>query len=83
LSHIAPRRSNVLVLHDDPLLRVGLVAALRQHAAFEIVIDSVDGLRPFRPPIDVVIADYHNAMRLADEAFAARTGRSRHPGSWP
>jgi DNA-binding NarL/FixJ family response regulator len=68
LSHISPRRSNVLVIHDDPLLRVGLVAALRQHAAFEVVIDSVDGLRPCGPPIDVVIADYHNAMRLADEA---------------
>jgi DNA-binding NarL/FixJ family response regulator len=69
MNHIAPRRSSILVIHDDPLLRAGLVAALRQHAALEIVIDGVDGLRPCGPPIDVVIADYHNAMRLVDEGY--------------
>jgi DNA-binding NarL/FixJ family response regulator len=68
LSHLAHRCSNVLVIHDDPLLRVGLVAALRQHTAFAVVIDGVDGLRPCAQSIDVVIADYHEATRLAQEA---------------
>jgi hypothetical protein len=69
MNHIAPRRSTVLVLHDDPLLRAGLFAALRQHAAFEVFVDDMDPLNPDGPPIDVGIADYANAMRLADDVF--------------
>ncbi len=61
---IAPRLSNILVMHPDPLLSAGLVAALRDHACFEIFIDGVDTLAADDPAIDVVIADYGNAMRL-------------------
>ncbi len=39
MNHVAPRRSTLLVMHPDPLLRAGLVAALRQHAAFETFVD--------------------------------------------
>lgn len=68
MNHIAPRRSNILVMHPDPLLSAGLVAALRQHAAFEIYVDGVDTLTSDGPQIDVVIADYYDAMRLTDAA---------------
>ena len=68
MSQIANRRSSVLVIHDDPLVRVGLVAALRQHTAFAIVIDGADGARTCAQSLDVVIADYHDARRLAEQA---------------
>ncbi|WP_280155840.1 response regulator transcription factor [Piscinibacter sp. XHJ-5] len=67
----APRRSNILVMQDDPLLCAGLVAALRQHPAFEIYVDGVDVMDPDGLRIDVVIADYSHAMALADAAVRA------------
>ena len=72
MNHIAPRRSNILVMHPDPLLSAGLVAALRQHAAFEIYVDGVDTLTSDGPQIDVVIADYHDGMRLTNAAVRTR-----------
>ena len=71
MNYIAPDRSNILVMHHDPLLRAGLVAALRQHAAFEVFVDDADAASPDQPEIDVVIADYSHAMRLADSAVRA------------
>jgi DNA-binding NarL/FixJ family response regulator len=74
MNHTPPHRPNILVMHDDPLLCAGLVTALRQDAALEIHVDSADTASPDGPPIDVVIADYSHAMRLADPAF-----RAAHP----
>ena len=58
------RRSNVLVMQPDPILSAGLVAALRQQPTFEVFVHGVDNLGPEGPRVDVVIADYGNAMRL-------------------
>lgn len=60
------RRFNLLVMHPDPILCAGLVAALRQHAAFEVFVHGVDHLGAGGPQVDVVIADYATAMRLTD-----------------
>jgi DNA-binding NarL/FixJ family response regulator len=60
------RHLNVLVMHPDPIVCAGLVAALRQRAIFEIFVRGVDNLTPSGPPIDVAIADYNNAMLLTD-----------------
>lgn len=66
------RRSNVLVMQPDPILSAGLVAALRQQPTFEVFVHGVDNLGPEGPRVDVVIADYVNAMRLTQpEARAA------------
>ena len=65
MDHFAPRRSTVLVMHPDPLLRAGLVTALRQHPAFETFVDGADAAVSELPRIDVVITDYDNAMHLA------------------
>jgi len=62
------RRPNVLVMHADPILSAGVVAALRQHPTLEVLVHGVDSLDPLSPPIDVVIADYGNAIRLTDAA---------------
>jgi len=51
-------------MHPDPLLRAGLVATLRQHAAFETFVDG--DLISDRPRPDVVITDHDTATRLAE-----------------
>jgi two-component system NarL family response regulator len=70
MNHAMPHRSTILVRHHDPLLCAGLVSALRQHPSFDVLTDedapACDGQR-----IDVVVADYQHAMRLADAASRA------------
>jgi DNA-binding NarL/FixJ family response regulator len=68
MSPSIPRRSNVLVMHHDPLLAAGVVAALRQHADFEV---HAEAAVPDEPSIDVVIADHAHALRLADAGVRA------------
>ncbi|KWT64518.1 MULTISPECIES: response regulator transcription factor [unclassified Variovorax] len=68
MNYCSLRRSNVLVMQPDPILSAGLVAALRQHAAFEVYVHGVDNLGPEGARIDVVIADYGNAMQLTQPA---------------
>jgi DNA-binding NarL/FixJ family response regulator len=64
-----PARSlNVLVMHSDPLLRAGLVAALRERPSLEIVVHGGGDLHSMQRPVDVVIADYWEAMRLTNAA---------------
>lgn len=71
MNDTATERSSVLVMHHDPLLHAGLVAALRQHTAFEILVGAADSLPLDRPSIDVVVTDYDHAVRLADPAARA------------
>jgi DNA-binding NarL/FixJ family response regulator len=59
----SPRRLNVLIMHPDPIVCAGLVAALRHDASFEMFVHADDRI-PSAPTVDVVIADYHNAMVL-------------------
>lgn len=74
MNHLPPARSNVLVMHADPLLSAGLVAALRQHPRFEVFVHGVDNLGGDGPPMDAVITDYADALRLADPAGRAARG---------
>lgn len=74
MNHLPPARSNVLVMHADPLLSAGLVAALRQHPLFEVFVHGVDNLGGDGPPMDVVITDYGDALRLANPASGAARG---------
>jgi DNA-binding NarL/FixJ family response regulator len=71
MNHTSPHRSTILVTHHDPLLCAGLVAALGQQAAFEVFADDIGALRSDEIRIDVVIADYGQAMRLADPTTRA------------
>ena len=62
-------RSSILVMHHFPLLCAGLVTALRQQVAFDVFVDDIDAMRSEETRIDVVVADYDHAMRLADPAI--------------
>lgn len=68
MNHIATHRSTILVMQHDPLLRAGLVAALRQQESFEVIVEEEDTLGEHERRIDVVVADYSHAMRWADAA---------------
>jgi two-component system NarL family response regulator len=71
MNQIAPGRLNIQVMHHDPLLCAGLVAALREHADFEIFAGETHDTRNGEQPVDVVIADYNHAMRLTSPAARA------------
>jgi DNA-binding NarL/FixJ family response regulator len=67
-------QANVLTLHPDPLVRAGIVASLRQHGGFEVFEDGADRANADGGRIDVVIADYHQAMRLTGAAARGTPG---------
>jgi DNA-binding NarL/FixJ family response regulator len=69
------RPLNVLVMHSDPLLCAGVVVALRQQASLEVYVHGVDDLTSNRPPIDVVIAEYQDAVSLTDRAVPPGHGK--------
>ena len=63
---LAERSSaKVLTLHPDPLICAGISACLHQHGGFEVIHEGPDGPSWHDAQIDVVIADYQQAMRLA------------------
>src|SRR5262245_13572339 len=65
---------NVLTLHPDPLVQAGIVASLRQHGGFEVFDEGLDRVNRNGTRIDVVIADYHDAMRLPGTASQGADG---------
>jgi DNA-binding NarL/FixJ family response regulator len=74
----SPRRLNVLIMHPDAIVCAGLVAALRERANFETFVHA-DGRLPGATSVDVVIADYDNAMSLAEPASGQTYGTLAEP----
>ncbi|WP_042579612.1 response regulator transcription factor [Variovorax paradoxus] len=67
MNHCPPPRLNVLVRHPDPIVRAGLLAALRANASQDISVHEASDRSPNgEPTIDVVVTDYDNAMQLSD-----------------
>jgi two-component system NarL family response regulator len=67
------RRLNVMVMHPDPIVCAGLVAALGRHANFTMRVHGDEDPDSGASPVDVVIADYETAMFLADPAATIDT----------
>lgn len=65
---------NVLTLHSNPLVHAGIVASLRQHGGFEVFDEGPDPANRSGIRMDVVVADYHDAMRLAGAASEGTVG---------
>jgi DNA-binding NarL/FixJ family response regulator len=74
MNYSSSRRLNILVMHPDPLVRAGLLAALRQNSSFDVFVYAVDDLTSTGSPMQVVIADYDHAMLLADSAARGALG---------
>jgi len=75
----------VLIIHDDPLTRTGLVAALQSYTDFEPLTADSNRIETLandsaREPlfVDVLVADYRSAICLAD-AFARQPAARRRP----
>ncbi len=68
MNHYPLRRPNILVMHQDPILCAGLVAALRRAESFVVFVHAVDTLEASGSRMDAVVADYDSAMHLAEQA---------------
>ncbi|MGZ5910802.1 MAG: hypothetical protein ACXWLB_13085, partial [Reyranella sp.] len=55
------RRLNVMVMHPDPIVCAGLVAALGRQTNFTMLVPGNEDVSSCQSPIDVVIADYETA----------------------
>lgn len=62
----APPPLRVLVSHPEPLLAMGLVAALREQAAVEVAMTGIRGPAAEAWP-NVVVTDYRGGLALAQE----------------
>ena len=59
----------VLVIHDDPLTRIGLIAALGTYTDIQPVTSDLGGFDPLQSEalfVDVLVADYSNGIGLAE-----------------
>ena len=56
---------DVLVMHAEPLIAVGLAAALRQCPGFAVQVHGGDGLPG--EGVDVIVADYQDGVQLASK----------------
>jgi DNA-binding NarL/FixJ family response regulator len=54
---------SVLVMHTEPLIAIGLAAALRQVPGFVVSVHGGDDVPP--EAIDVIVADYQDGVQLA------------------
>jgi DNA-binding NarL/FixJ family response regulator len=72
-------RTHLLVLHPDPILCAGLVAALRQHPGFDVFVHDGEKANLEQERIDVVLADYKSAMQLTDGATRVGLGIPGEP----
>ena len=68
-------RLSVLVMHADPIVCAGVVAALRQYPVFDVSVRRTDEPGDDGPRVDVAITDYDNAMLLTDRGLRATHGR--------
>lgn len=66
MNHSFSSQLNVLVMHPDPIVGAGVVAALRQEPGLEVSVYNLAEPAPGGPAADVVITDYDNAIRLTD-----------------
>ena len=66
---ITPGEVSVMILCADPVIAAGLSAVLHEGSGFQIVSAPEPGDPACGPcPVDVVIADYETALRLAQRA---------------
>jgi DNA-binding NarL/FixJ family response regulator len=68
-------RLSVLVMHADPIVCAGVVAALQQYPVFDVCMRRADEPADEGPRVDVAITDYDNAMLLTDPGLRPMQGR--------
>ncbi|MDB5858749.1 MAG: uncharacterized protein JWQ76_2438 [Ramlibacter sp.] len=66
MNHLPLRGTNVRIMHPDPFLSAGLVAALRVYAGVEVFVHGAGSASADEPQVDVVVADYGTALQPAD-----------------
>src|SRR5258705_1718139 len=90
MSRRAPHRSqimnqpplrgvNVLVKHGEPLLALGMAAALRQHPDLDVRMDRVETPEARYADADVILTDYLDGLHLAAEQRVSTSAALRCP----
>ncbi|MDM0022293.1 response regulator transcription factor [Variovorax saccharolyticus] len=79
MNRLPIRPLNVMVTYPDPIVCTGLVTALRQHEDLQIFVDGSDDATCRPVHIDIVIADYPNALRLIQEGRQSAHGKAAGP----
>jgi DNA-binding NarL/FixJ family response regulator len=77
--HSPLRSGNVLVKHGEPLLALGMTAALRQQADLDVRLDDVETSDGRQVDADVVVTDYLDGLQLAAEQRGPTAAFARHP----
>ena len=77
MSHSIERSHAVLVLHSEPIVAVGLGAALRRLPEFDVLVGQHDS-ETTAP--DVVVSDYEHGVQLAAELHAGHRWAPRRVG---
>ena len=73
------RGVNVLVKHGEPLLALGMAAALRQQRDLEVRIDHIEASGFPHDDADVILTDYLDGLRLAAGQRCAKSVARRRP----
>jgi two-component system NarL family response regulator len=65
---IEPSRQRILVAHPEPLLAIGVAAALRQAPGFEVMQSAGGAGLPPACDADIVVTDYEGGLSLVRDA---------------
>jgi DNA-binding NarL/FixJ family response regulator len=79
MDQVPLRGANVLVKHGEPLLALGMAAALRQQPDLEVRLDRVETLDSPQDDADVILTDYLDGLRLAAGQRYAKAVARRCP----
>ncbi len=71
MNYVDSRKLRVLVNHTDPVLALGLAAALRQQPDFDVLMQGADTMSWRGAQADVVITDYGDGLALAADSVHA------------
>ena len=79
MDQVPLRGANVLVKHGEPLLALGMAAALRQQPDLDVRMDRVEASDSPHLDADVILTDYLDGLRLAADQRSPRAAALRRP----
>ncbi|MCK9689457.1 response regulator transcription factor [Scleromatobacter humisilvae] len=79
MDQVPLRGSNVLVKHGEPLLALGMAAALRQQPDLDVRMDRVEASDSPHDYADVILTDYLDGLNLAAGQRCPKAVALRHP----
>ena len=79
MDQVPLRGANVLVKHGEPLLALGMAAALRQHPDLDVRMNHIEAADSPHDDADVILTDYLDGLKLAAGQRCPRAVARRSP----